>query len=116
MSDAIQLFIELKLVPGHEADFASATAEVLAIAHANGVDLTYDFYRDPATPAMVYAIERHGSADSLSRHFQLAFPALQRVWQAAEPVRTLVLGDLPAELREAMERNGCVVVPTWRYD
>jgi quinol monooxygenase YgiN len=113
VKDAIQLFIELELIAGEEAEFEAAFDEVMAIARRNGITLAYDFYRDPARPSAVYAIESHDDAASLGRHFQLALPALQKAWACARPVRTMILGDLPAGMREMMEGNGAVVVPSW---
>lgn len=116
MKDAVQLFIELELQTGKEAEFEAAFREVVEIARTNGVNLVYDFYRDPAKPTAVYAIESHENAASLGRHFQLAQPALQKAWACARPVRIMILGDIPAAMREMMEQNHCVVVPSWLHD
>lgn len=113
MKDAVQLFIELELIAGKEAEFEAAFHEIMAIARNNGIRLAYDFYRDPARPSAVYAIESHDDAASLGRHFEIALPALQKAWACARPVRTMILGDLPAAMRETMERNGAIVVPSW---
>ena len=113
MKWGIQLFIELELVEGQASQFEAAAREVIACAVHHDVKLRYDFYRDPANPSVIYAIEAHPDAASLQRHFDAALPLLQKAWGYARPVKTLILGDVPDALRSMMESNGATVVPAW---
>lgn len=113
MKDSVQLFLELELIDGKEAAFEEAFREISALVASNDIGLRYTFYRDPAKPSALYAIETHDDVASLVHYFEVAMPALQKARACTKPVRIMVFGDLPAEMKAMLEQDGAVVVQSW---
>jgi quinol monooxygenase YgiN len=108
----INIFIEFELI-GELERFEAIFREILALAQASGAEQSYDFYREPAQPARIFAIESHANAEALGAHFERSFPLLQQAWACARPVQTFILGDVPAGLKAQIEQGGATVVPAW---
>lgn len=109
----MQLFLELELIDGREAEFESAFSEISEIVENNDIGLRYNFYRDPTKPSALFAVETHRDVASLGRYFEVAGAALHRARACTKPVRIMIFGDLPPEMTAMMERDGAVVVPNW---
>lgn len=115
MAQRISIFIEFELV-GDIAEFEGIFREIVSTSHQAGGDLTYDFYRDPEAPNVIFALESHPDPQALEAHFRRSFPLLQKAWACARPVKTVVLGDLPAPLKAELEKGGVIAVPWWMGD
>jgi quinol monooxygenase YgiN len=108
----ISIFIEFELI-GDVGTFESIFREIVDLNRQAGSDFTYDFFRDPAEPEHIFALESHADAEALGAHFERSVPLLQKAWACARPVQTRILGDLPAPMAERMRQNGVTVVPWW---
>lgn len=113
MKESVQLFLELELIDGKEAEFEGIIREIGELVKSNDIGLVYDFYRDPAKPSTLYAVETHKDLASFGRYFEVGMPVLQRARTCTKPTRILILGDLPPEMKAMMERDGATVVPNW---
>lgn len=113
MSDTVQLFLELELIEGMEAEFKAIFGELGEIVARNDVGLRYNFYRDPAKPSALYAIETYSDIAALGRYFEVAMSTLERARACTRPVRIMVFGNLPPEMKAMLERDGAMVVPGW---
>ena len=102
MAPRISIFIEFELV-GDVAEFQGIFREIVASSRQAGGDLTYDFYRDAEAPNSIFALESHPDAAELEAHFRRSFPLLQKAWACARPVKTVIMGDLPAPLKAELE-------------
>ncbi|WP_016744901.1 putative quinol monooxygenase [Rhizorhabdus wittichii] len=112
MAGRISIFIEFELI-GDVGAFESIFREIVDLNRQAGSDFAYDFFREPAEPERIFALESHADAEALGAHFERSFPLLQKAWACARPVQTRILGDLPAPMAERMRQNGVTVVPWW---
>ena len=115
MTRPVNIFIEFELT-GELERFEAIFREIVALARSSGGDLRYDIYRDSGQPLRIFALESHPTAEALSAHFQRSFPLLQQAWACARPVQTVILGDVPQELRQQLTEGGATVVPWWLGD
>lgn len=113
MTGSIQLFLELELINGREAAFQGIIGEIGELVKRHNIKLSYTFYRDPAKPSSLFAIETHQDLASMARYFELGMPVIERARACTRPVRILILGNLPPEMKAMMEMDGATVVPHW---
>lgn len=111
MHEEVSVFIEFELT-GDSREFEAIFRQIIDLSQSHGANLRYDFFKAD-DDRRIFALEVHPNARSLAEHFDRALPLMQQAWACARPLRTLILGNVPDEMRAHMEAGGVTVIPHW---
>jgi quinol monooxygenase YgiN len=113
MTDRIVILIEFLVHEGKDAASDTHRQSVLDTIDQNNTEITYDFYRNPAEPRKIVALESHPDSTSLIKHLQRTMPLLQKTAESADMVRIEIYGNVTPELADILDKMGVKALPFW---
>jgi quinol monooxygenase YgiN len=114
MSDRISLVLEFSVIAGKQAEAEADMAAILECIGEENTEIDYAFYRDPAQPGKIHALESHPNAESMLKHMERAGPLLAKSRSTANLDSIKVLGNVSPVLAGALAGMGVTAIPFWR--
>lgn len=112
MSEKISLYLEFSVIEGKQAQ-AEADMKAIFSVIAEGSGIHYEFFRDPAHPGKIYALESHPNSDSILQHMQHAGPLIAKARESANLDVMKVFGNASPALQAALSGMGAKAIPLW---
>jgi hypothetical protein len=113
MSEKISLILEFSALEGKLPQAEADMKAIFDVIDGAESDIHYEFYRDPARPNKIYALESHPNSESLLQHMQRVGPLIAKSRESANLDTMKVFGNATPALQAALAQMGQQAIPLW---